>query len=594
MMIDSYGAFDHIFQTKLDSWVLIQRNFHEVFSQREFDLLYRSERVFKSSERIIVFLSFENSYASLGGLAAVARILPKKLVENGEKVIFLTPFHSANSAVLKARDKGVLKLKFSDAVFHLCNYEGVLNCYEDTSGDIPSFHLEIKNHFNAGDNPYLYDDSDEKLLFDSLAFSAAIPYAMNRLGYTSNLIFHAHDWETAPISITSKFAVVSNLLNQARTILTLHNSFDAGIPDEFKMLFFNKLIPGHTVLQCSLPLLNGPLTTVSTPFAHELRHDPIQKGIFTDHLQSYFSFNPPVGIENGMFGEPTSPFSDSTISKALKQNFNSILGQKQHFREKFLNQLSSSTDPAIIGKLAIEEDCTAPLFFMSGRLDIMQKGFDIIFHAFERLTRGSAKLFFCPSSASNTKYLSFFKECAERCSGDIAIWPFRISNSQYQSFLQGSSFLLMPSFYEPFGAATEGFIRGVPVLARGTGGLWVQINPCNQLSIPQFYGSMFSREHARVLPTGILFREDYPDDLAEYGWRDLLNLPLESRIENPLFCSMIDSAYNALLAAIELYGKPQEYAAMILNGTENVKSFSWNKAVSKYRKVYDIVCNRGI
>ena len=38
-MIDSYGAFDHIFRTKLDSWVLIQK-IHEVFSQREFDLSY--------------------------------------------------------------------------------------------------------------------------------------------------------------------------------------------------------------------------------------------------------------------------------------------------------------------------------------------------------------------------------------------------------------------------------------------------------------------------------------------------------------------------------------------------------------------------
>jgi glycogen synthase len=57
---------------------------------------------------------------------------------------------------------------------------------------------------------------------------------------------------------------------------------------------------------------------------------------------------------------------------------------------------------------------------------------------------------------------------------------------------------------------------------------------------------------------------------------------------------MVDSAHNALLTAIDLYKKPQEYAAMILNGTENVKSFSWDKNVCKYRKVYDIVCNRGI
>lgn len=593
MMIENFGIFDHIVQTKLDSWVLILRNFHGIFSQRELDLLYRSERVFKSSERVIVFLSFENSYASLGGLAAVARLLPKWLVENGEKVIFLTPFHSGNSAVLKARDEGVLKLKFSDAVFHLCNYEGMLNCYEDTSSEIPSFHLEIKNHFNAGDNPYFYDDSDEKLLFDSLAFSAAVPFAMNRLGYKSNLIFHAHDWETAPISITSKYAVISNLLNQARTILTLHNSFDAGIPDKFKLLFFNKLIPGHTVLQCSLPLLNGPLTTVSTPFAHELRHDPIQRGIFTDHLQSYFSLNPPIGIENGMFGEPSCPFSDSAITKALQNNFNSILGQKQSFRELFIEQLNSSSYPGIIGKLVIEPDSIAPIFFMSGRLDIMQKGFEVIFHAFERLARGSAKLFFCPSSASNTRNLSFFEQFSERCKGDITIWPFRISNSQYQSFLQGSSFLLMPSFYEPFGAATEGLIRGVPVLARATGGLCLQINPYNEVNLPPFYSSIFNKKKSAP-PTGILYRENYPDDLAEYKWRDLLKMPLESRIENPLFNAMVDSAHSALLSASELYEIPEQYAAMILNGTESVKCFSWDKAVSKYRKVYDIVCNRGI
>lgn len=593
-MIDNSGVFDHIFQTKLDSWVLISKNFHDIFSQRELDLLYRAERVFNQSERTIAFLSFENSYASLGGLAAVARLLPKWLVRMGEKVVFLTPFHSANSAVLKARDEGLLRLKFSDAVFHLCNFEGVLNCYEDITSDIPSFHLEIKNHFNAGDNPYLYVDSDEKLLFDSLAFAAAVPFAMNKLGFNSNLIFHANDWETAPISLTSKYAVISNLINQARTVLTLHNSFDAGIPDHFKQLFFNKLIPGHTVLQCSLPLLNGPLTTVSTPFAHELRHDPIQRGIFTDHLQSCFSINPPVGIENGMFGEPSSPFSSTAIVKGLQENFASILGQKQRFRELFIQQMDDAKIPGIIGKLNIAPDCKAPVFFMSGRLDIMQKGFDVIFHAFERLPRGSAKLFFCPSSAANSQNLSFFEKIAERCQGDITIWPFRISSAQYKSFLQGSSFLLMPSFYEPFGAATEGLMHGVPVLARATGGLWVQISPYNVIDIPQFYGTIFSMKSYSALPTGILYRENYPDDLAEYKWRDLLNLPLESRIANPLFLSMVDSAQFALQAAFELYSKPQEYAAMILNGTENVKCFSWEKAVAKYRKVYDIASIRGI
>lgn len=592
-MINNSGVFDHIFQTKIDSWVLIWKKFHEIFSQREIDLLYRSERGFNTSERVIAFLSFENNYASLGGLAAVARLLPGKLVQTGEKVVFLTPFHAGNKAVIKAAAEGVLKPRFTKAVFHLCNYEGVLNCYEDTSCEIPSFHLEIEGHFNAGDNPYLYDDS-EKLLFDAMAFCAAVPFAMNRLGYTSNIVFHANDWETAPISITSKFAVISNLLNQARTVLTLHNSFDSGLPDRYKQLFFNKQIQGDTVLQSSLPLLNGPLTTVSTPFAYELRHDPLQRGIFTDHLQSVFSINPPIGIENGMFGEPSSPFSSSAIVKALQKNFSSILGQKQLFREQLIEELNSATESGIIGNLTIVPESTVPVFFMSGRLDIMQKGFDVIFHAFERLPRGSAKLFFCPSSSTNTSYLSFFEQFVDRCKGDITIWPFRISSTQYKNFLRGASYLLMPSFYEPFGAATEGLIHGVPVIARGTGGLWVQVNPYKGISIPKLYGNVFSLKKQNDKPTGILYREDFPDELAGNKWRDLLNLNLDSRISNPLYCSMIDSAHNALQEAVDLFSKPQEYAAMILNGTETVKSFSWEKSVGKYRQVYDIACIRGL
>lgn len=592
-MINNYDFFDHIFQTKTDSWVLIRKNLHDIFSQNEIDYLYRSERVFNASERLIAFLSFENKFASLGGLAAVATLLPRWLKEMGENVVFLTPFHSGCRSVQKARDEGVLKLKFSKAVVHLCDFEGIINCYEDTSSVIPSFHLEVEGFFNAGDNIYIYKDS-EKLLLDAMAFSAVVPFVMNRLGFTKNIIFHANDWETAPISITSKFAVISNILEQARTILTLHNSFDCGLPDKCKTIFFNKNFPGDTVLQCSLPLLNGPLTTVSTPFAHELRHDPLQRGVFTDHLQHVFSMNAPVGIENGMFGEPSSPFSDTAIVNALQQNFSAILGQKQRFRELFIKELSSADNPEIIGNLSVDTDSSVPIFFMSGRLDIMQKGFDVIFHAFERLAPGSAKLVFCPSSSNNSVDVNFFRQFTERSSSNITIWPFRISHQQYKSFLQGASFLLMPSFYEPFGAATEGLIHGVPVIVRGTGGLWVQVNSYDGVKTPKMYGELFSQKKHNGFPTGIIYREQYPDDQAELNWRDLLNLPLESRINNPLYRSIIDSAYDALETAVILFKNKQHYASMMLNGTETVKTFSWDKAVTKYRKIYDIVCNRGL
>jgi glycogen synthase len=587
------GEYDHIFQTKVDSWITINSTFHEFFTQQEIDSLKRAERVFDIEKRTIVFLSFENQFASLGGLAAVAHHLPLWLSKLKEQVLFITPFHSKNSRMLDALGKGLLKPCFTKKTFRLCNYQGILTCYKSINSEYPSYYLEIQDRFFAGDNPYAYEDKNE-LLLDALAFSAAVPFALKQLGFTTNLIFHAHDWETAPIAITSKLAVISSVLEQARTILTLHNSFDTGIPARYKTLFFGKNIQGDTILQCTLPLLNGPLTTVSTPFAHELRHDPLQKGIFTDHLQRAFSINPPIGVENGMFGEPVPPFSIESISAAKSGDRSSMLAQKDIFRQKFTKEIGVLKDPRIVGSIKLtKRNSKTPVFFMSGRLDFMQKGFDVIFHAFEKLPRGKAKLFFCPSSRNDDSGLEFFEGFAERCKGDIVMVPFRITRELYNIFLQGSSFLLMPSFYEPFGAATEGLINGTPVIARGTGGLWIQVNPSEGLNVPSLYGNILNMDERMERPTGFLYREDYPDSMAAKNWRELLNLAPKKRISNPLYASMVDSALIALGMAIDSFSNPLVYGKMIYNGIESVHQFTWERAVQKYQKVYDTVCFRG-
>ncbi len=587
------GEYDHIFQTKIDSWISIGSVLHNYFTQKEIDLLKRAEKTFEIKNRTTIFLSFENQFASLGGLAAVARHLPSWLSKLKEKVIFFSPFHSQNTRMRDALKNGLLQICFENEAFRLCNYQGTLTCYKQVSTDFPTYFLKIEERFFAGENPYAYIDKME-LLLDSLAFSAAVPFALNQLGITNDLLFHAHDWETAPIAITSKLAVISAILEHARTILTLHNSFDTGIPAKYKTLFFGKNIQGDTILQCTLPLLNGPLTTVSTPFAHELRHDPLQKGFFTDHLQTLFSVNPPIGIENGMFGEPVSPFTTEAIENAKQCDYKLLLMQKKQLYLALFDEIKLLNDPRIIGSLSsTSKKSRVPVFFMSGRLDFMQKGFDVIFHAFEKLPRGKAKLFFCPSSRNDDSGLEFFEEFAERCKGDIIIVPYRITREQYNSFLQGSSFLLMPSFYEPFGAATEGLINGTPVIARGTGGLWIQVNPSEGLFVPSLYGNILNLDNRIEKPTGILYREDYPDSAAEKSWRELLNLSPKKRISNPLYIAMVDSAFNALDMSIETFSNSINYGTMIHNGLESVHQFTWERAVNKYQKVYDTVCFRG-
>jgi glycogen synthase len=587
--------FDLLFSMRLEQWTPLRRNLHALFNRLEIETLQRSERGFRSGARQVVMLAFENCIASLGGLTPVMKYLPHHLRKKGERVIFISPFHAGHSGMRNVLKAGLLEICFKDEPFHLCDYGSTLTCYRDTSAGIPSYYLSVSDRFCAGENPYAYKDRND-LLLDTLAFTAAVPFALSRMGITEHVLFHAHEWETALIAITSRMAVLSALLCQTRTVLTLHNSFDSGLSSSFQRTFFGKEIGGETVLQCAIPFLNGPIIAVSTPFAVEVRRDPLQKTFFTDHLQTIFSMNPPVGIENGNFGDSHPPISSSILRLADAGHFVRLLTRKKTFKRRFLKVLGTVRDARIMGRLNIDShDAETPVFYMAGRLDFMQKGFDVMFNAFERLPRKKAKLLFCPSSRSAKRRdeLAFFRAFAERCSGDIEIWPFKISRRLYDLFLRGSTFLLMPSLYEPFGSANEGLQNGTPVVARATGGLWLQVNSVTPVKVPAFYMDLPIAEK-NGNPTGILFREEYPDDLASLEWRDLLEQPPSKRRGMPLYESLVDAAYGALLQAIEINARPGEYAALIRNGIREVGKFSWVKAAEKHIQVYDVATKRGI
>jgi glycogen synthase len=391
-------------------------------------------------------------------------------------------------------------------------------------------------------------------------------------------------------------AVISGLLHQARTVLTLHNSFDAPFPASVQRRFFGKALNVDTMLQCSLPLLNGPLIAVSTPFARELSCDPLQKVVFADHLQKMFAMNPPLGIENGIFGEDRRPFTPEALALAGAGKYEKLIVRKNTFKRRFVKALKRTRDHRIIGTITLPEDDTAtPVFFLAGRLDFKQKGFDIMFHAFARLKRGRAKLFFCPSSmdANSADALEFFREIADSCAGDVEIWPFKIQKRVYDLFLKGASYLLMPSIYEPFGSANEGLLSGTPLVARATGGLWVQVNSATPVKVPSFYG-MMGLDNTKGPPTGILYREADGDEETGIAWRNLLDLPVREREGLPLYESLVNAAHGGLKNAISLYSRPEKYARLLVNCVKEVQKFSWDKAAGKYRQLYDVATNRGM
>jgi glycogen synthase len=594
--------FDHIFRTKLFSWTQFRSGYQDFFAQREIDLLSQSERSFNADARTIVLLAFENEYASLGGLSVVTRFMPACLREAGEKVAFVTPYHSNHAAIKEARRSGAFTEEFT-IPFECGGDSRTLTCLRDAGAAVPSYFLSIDNQFVAEENPYSYSDPIN-LLIDSLVFCIAVPMAISRLGITANVIFHANDWETAAIAFTSKCAVIDRTLDSAKTVLTLHNSYDSELPKRIVSHYFSRLVPASTVLTAFIPLLNGPLTTVSTPFAYELRADPLQLGYFAAHLQQVLSRNPPIGIENGAFGEQEAPFSRTLLLACDNGDAKPLMAEKEKRCAALWSCVADCKDERVLGKLSPpRKGERVPVFFLSGRLDSLQKGFDVIFAAFLRLNRGSARLLFSPnvggrseSSGGNNGELDFFAGVANRCGGDIAIWPFFMQHTQYKRILRGAGFLVMPSLYEPFGAATEGFAAGTPVVARGTGGLWIQVDSSSPVHVPPFYGSLLYRAQSakQEAPTGILYRERYPDTLSESEWKSVFSLPLAERGKSPLYEAMVQAAHSALETAITLYANRNAYASHIVNGVRAIGSFEWSRTARQHRKVYDVTSRSSV
>ena len=91
--------YDLLFSRRLEQWTPLRRNLHTLFTQREIDTLKRSERSFRPGARQLVLLAFENRIATLGGLTPVMKYLPHHLKKQGEKVLFVSPFHAGHAGM---------------------------------------------------------------------------------------------------------------------------------------------------------------------------------------------------------------------------------------------------------------------------------------------------------------------------------------------------------------------------------------------------------------------------------------------------------------------------------------------------------------
>jgi glycogen synthase len=252
------------------------------------------------------------------------------------------------------------------------------------------------------------------------------------------------------------------------------------------------------------------------------------------------------------------------------------------------------------GYLSHLDTFEGPIFLMFGRDDPRQKGYDIVASAIQQIPEGEAKYIFTPIPGDEgLDGLRFLKDLADARAGEVKVFPFRMAQG-YRQLQRGSSYLIMPSLYEPFGSATEGYAVGTPVVARATGGLVQQIVPYPAGSLGLSIRRVTDKFHTRgAAPTGFLFREPaMPQADVIAGWERMIAceyaLPDTTRVQDRvgirLFDAIVQEAAWTMKDAIALYvNHPSQYAQMIANGFEMLQRFSWERAVREYQRIYDMV-----
>ena len=524
----------------------------------------------------VVYCSFENRYAKSGGLAAVTKAIIPHLgrLPGVRRALLLSPFYPRIMNRERLEDTG----KRFQVVLGGKRVQAFLLREEN------EYFLGADGYFDADNSdrdPYLYVAGDpeanqRKLLENALFFCKAVPSALDKMDIRSHVILHLQEWQTAPLALSAKEAMLEGTLESCGCVHTLHNPYDCFIPQrdletlvarpERLNRYFTPDRQGITAFQLGLPLSDAPLSTVSGHFAAEFSEDILQTEHFTPHLQGIFKRTRVIGVNNGMF----IPFPPEYRDNANLDTA-SIRRAKEKKRRELLNILDSYHPSQRFGSLTYRGESISklpdaiPIFVMSGRLDYSQKGYDVLLRAIRQFGKDEIKVVLSPP-ASDERALAFFRQATKYCNGNLTVFPMRMEKG-YQELQMGASYGLMPSIYEPFGAAVEYMAAGTVTIARATGGLLDQIE--DNVS-------------------GLLFREK----TAHYTLPNIQSFTgtasqPEKRAGNPWLVDMVSALTARMRDALDIFThQPDRYYSIITKGFKKARTFDWDTTARLYLDIY--------
>jgi starch synthase len=462
-----------------------------------------------------------------GGLADVAGALAKYLHADGHDARLFTPLYSSIDRVaLGARPLAGL----TDVPLVLGTHRYAFSVLEATlpGAGVPVYLIDCPALYARAS---LYTaDPDEHLRF--IAFTRAALSACQHIGFRPQIL-HCNDWHTAfaPLYLRTGLGR-EGVFAATRTVLTIHNIgyqgifpaadvADLGLPSaDTYLLHQDDLAAGRINALRHGILYADAITTVSPTHAHEICTAEYGMGLEADLRARGAAL---TGILNGVDYDEWDPRRD----RFLPVHYDPAqLAGKAQLKRRFLARTGLTTAPEV------------PLAGIVSRL-AAQKGIELMFGALPQVL-AARPLALAALGSGEAKYEQFFIELARDFPGRVT---FEAGYDEAQShWIEAASDLfLMPSRYEPCGLNQMYSLRyGTVPVVRRTGGLADSV---------EHYDAASGRG------TGIVFNDF---DVPALTW--------------------------ALDTALDLYGRPAEWARLQRNGMS--QDFSWERRTGEYLAIY--------
>jgi len=386
----------------------------------------------------IVSISAELSpFSKTGGLADVARSLPKALFRLGHEVITISPLYGK----VISKKKHNLKIIFENIEIYLNSKEFIrVNFWQGyLMNGLPAYFIENTKYFSQ--RKTIYGSKHENARF--LIFDVAALKLISLLKFKADIV-HCHDWQTGliPFYLKTQFRY-SKTLEKAKTIFTIHN-----LVFQFGTNWWEVPLEKKDYGKSRLPHLSNPdieyvnfakrallsadaISTVSENYRDEI----MTKG-FGQDLQRILTNRKDrlFGIVNGIDYNAYNPAKDPGLFKNYSY---------RQIKRKKINKLH-------LQKLfELPQNENTPVICTTSRVTF-QKGFELILKILDNLLRNDVQ--FIIIGAGDKKYISQLRKFEKKYPKKLSVVPSHEQNQKYETQVYaGSDLFLLPSHHEPCG-----------------------------------------------------------------------------------------------------------------------------------------------